>query len=236
MLSIVLPCYNEAKGLPELLARFRPFAERYAFELILVDNGSTDETAQVLRALLADPAYRFARCHPLRPNQGYGGGILAGLRVARGEILAWSHADLQCAPGDLFAAYDKLMTYPPGAQVLIKGRRLHRQLNEQFITWGLQALATVVLWTPLHDINGQPKMFPRTLLQALPHPPADFALDLYCLYRARRAGWTIDTVPVDFSRRRHGVSHWAATWRSKWRTIRGFLRYLLVLRLQGGGA
>ena len=93
-------------------------------------------------------------------------------------------------------------------------------------------LATVVLATPLSDINGQPKVFPRQFLQELTRPPHDFTLDLYVLYRARRAGWRIDTVPVDFEKRLHGMSHWAFSWRSKLRTIRGFMKYLFVLRGQ----
>ena len=231
-LSIVLPCYNEARNLPEVLRRFRPLADRYAFELILVNNGSTDTTAQVLERLLADPAHRFARSHPVPVNQGYGHGIMAGLRAATGEILAYSHADLQCAPEDIFTAYEKLVASPDQDRLLVKGRRLRRRPSEILITQGLQVLATLVLMTPLSDINGQPKVFPRQLLQVLTHPPQDFTFDLYLLYRARRAGWRIDTVPVDFGQRLYGVSHWASSWRSKLRTIRGFLKYLVVLRGQ----
>ena len=232
MLSIVIPCYNEAANLPELLRRFQPFAARGDFELILVDNGSSDGSDRALARALADPVYRFARALAVRPNRGYGGGLLAGLRAARGETLAYTHADLQCDPADVFAAYDAWRAAPAPATTLVKGRRRRRRPSEQVITTGLQVLATLLLWTPLSDINGQPKVFPRALLDELPHPPADFAFDLYVLYRARRAGWTVDTVPVDFGKRLHGESHWASTWRSKWRTIRGFLRYLIVLRGQ----
>lgn len=231
-LSIVLPCYNEAANLPELLRRFRSFADRYPFELILVNNGSTDETAAVLARLLGDPAHRFARSHLVPVNQGYGHGILAGLRTATGELLAYSHADLQCAPEDIFAAYDKWAASPNRDRLLVKGRRTRRRLNETVITRGLQALATVVLMTPLSDINGQPKVFPRPFVPLLTNPPHDFTFDLYVLYRARRAGWRIETVPVDFGQRVHGVSHWAFSWRSKMRTIRGFMKYLFVLRSQ----
>ncbi len=231
-LSIVLPCYNEAANLPEVLHRFRPLANRYAFELILVNNGSTDDTARLLEQLLADPAHRFARSHLVPVNQGYGYGIMAGLRAATSEILAYSHADLQCAPEDIFAAYEKLVASPDQDRLLLKGQRLRRRFSEALITRGLQLLATVVLMTPLSDINGQPKVFPRRLLQELTHPPHDFTFDLYVLYRARRAGWRIDTVPVDFGKRLHGVSHWAFSWRSKLRTIRGFMTYLFILRSQ----
>lgn len=231
-LSIILPCYNEAANLPELLRRFRPFADRYPFELILVNNGSTDDTAAVLERLLRDPVHRFARSHLVPVNQGYGYGIMAGLRATTREVLAYSHADLQCAPDDLFAAYDKWVAAPDHDHLLVKGRRMRRRAGEALITRGLQWAATLVLMTPLSDINGQPKLFPKSFLHALPNPPHDFTFDLYVLYRARRAGWRIDTVPVDFGQRRHGVSHWAFSWRSKARTTLGFLRYLVRLRSQ----
>lgn len=229
-LSIVLPCYNEAANLPELLRRFQPFGDRYPFELILVNNGSTDDTAAALARLLGDPAHRFARSHLVPVNQGYGYGILAGLRTATGDVLAYSHADLQCAPDDIFAAYDKWTASSDRERLLVKGRRLRRRPDEVLITRGLQWAATLILWMPLSDINGQPKVFPRAFLAQWTNPPRDFTFDLYVLYRARRAGWRIDTVPVDFGQRLHGVSHWAFSWRSKFRTIRGFLRYLARLR------
>ena len=101
-LSIVLPCYNESKGLEVLVKRFDQVGCGVDFELILVDNGSTDNTPHVLPYLLA--RYPFARSVRVEVNQGYGHGILTGLRAARADVLAWSHADLQTDPADIFRA------------------------------------------------------------------------------------------------------------------------------------
>ena len=102
-LSIILPCYNESKGLEALVKRFDQTGRGVDFELILVDNGSTDNTPQVLPYLLA--RYPFARSARVEFNQGYGHGILTGLRAARADVLAWSHADLQTDPADVFRAW-----------------------------------------------------------------------------------------------------------------------------------
>ena len=59
--SIVLPCYNEAKNIPLLIERFSKFAFRGDFELILVNNGSTDNSAQVIEGALKDSANGFLR-------------------------------------------------------------------------------------------------------------------------------------------------------------------------------
>ena len=90
--SIVVPCYNEAKNLPNLMARFEPFGAGGAgdFELILVDNGSTDESAAVFAEELAKPGRAFMRVVTVKsPNVGYGHGIMTGLRAAKGDYIAF---------------------------------------------------------------------------------------------------------------------------------------------------
>src|SRR5262245_4994150 len=118
-LSIVLPCYNEAENLPPLLGRYAQVWEDLPAELILVDNGSTDHTEAVLRREL--PNHPFARTVKVEKNQGYGHGIMTGLRAARGEFLAFSHADQQSRPDDVFAAYHRLKSAPNPRLTLVKG-------------------------------------------------------------------------------------------------------------------
>lgn len=230
ILSIVLPCYNEAKNIPLLLERFKEIKNACPFELILVNNGSTDNSAEVLRQELARPGHSFARTVLVEKNQGYGYGVMSGLRNARGEYIAYSHADLQCAPKDVFTAYWKLIEKDNPRRFILKGWRQGRPLDAMIITWGLQLIASIILLLPLSDINGQPKVFHRDFLQRLVDPPKGFEFDLYVLYRALRSNMTIDTVPVYFGARRHGQSNWAYSLRSKLRTISGFIRYIIGLR------
>ena len=92
-LSIVIPCYNESKSIPYLLEQFTEVIGTRDIEVILVDNGSVDETPAVLAALL--PRYQFVKTTRVDKNQGYGFGILSGLRIGTGDFLGWMHADLQ---------------------------------------------------------------------------------------------------------------------------------------------
>lgn len=226
-LSIVLPCYNESAGLGALLERFAECCGSVPFELILVDNGSTDRTQEVLPGLLAK--YPFSRSVRVEVNQGYGHGILTGLQSATADVLAWSHADLQTDPADVFRAWKQYQESPSPERTLIKGRRYGRALSERIITRGMQCAATVLLRTPLHEINAQPKLFHRDLLGALEQPPRDLSLDLYVLYAAKWNGWRFRSIPVEFPPRPHGVSSWATSWRSKARTIGRALRYMFRL-------
>ena len=98
-LSLVIPCYNEAGNLPALVARVvEVFGDRDA-EVILVDNGSTDDTPEAMARLIA--GHEFIHGTRVEVNQGYGFGILSGLAVAAGEVLAWTHADLQADPAEI---------------------------------------------------------------------------------------------------------------------------------------
>jgi glycosyltransferase involved in cell wall biosynthesis len=229
-LSIILPCYNEADNLPLLLQAYHSVWEELPAELILVDNGSGDDTARVLAQELQRPELAFAQSVRVEQNKGYGDGIFTGLRLARGEFLAYSHADMQCNPADVFTAYHKLVAQPDPTRALVKGQRSRRSFSALLLTQGMALLASTLLMTYLTDINAQPKVFHRSLMWQLVHPPAGFQFDLYVLYRARRAGLEILTVPVVFGERPHGKSKWAANIFSRYRTIWAMITYIFRLR------
>ena len=98
-ISLVIPCYNEGKNIPLILERCKTFSEYPDIEVILVDNGSTDQTPKILSDLL--PIHPNCRSIRVEQNQGYGFGIKSGLESATGDILAWTHADMQTDPQDI---------------------------------------------------------------------------------------------------------------------------------------
>lgn len=235
-LSIVLPCYNEADNLPLLLEGYRQVWEADLLaELVLVNNGSTDDTAAVLERELHRPELAFARAIHVTHNRGYGQGIHSGLQAAQGEFLAFSHADMQCRPADVFKAYHQLAAEPNPTQALIKGKRGPRDFSASLVTNTMSLLASTVLGMNLTDINAQPKVFHRSHLHRLTQPPDGFQFDLYVLYTARRAGLKILTLPVVFGQRAHGQSKWAFSFLSRYRTIWATITYIFRLRLGGAG-
>lgn len=229
-LSLVIPCYNEARNLPLLVARLRERFDRDDVEVVLVDNGSTDDSPDVLRTLLADtPRVRSVR---VDVNQGYGFGILSGLRAACGEILAWTHADLQTDPADALAALALFEQAPEPHRLFVKGSRHGRPVADVFFTMGMSVFETLLLRKRLWDINAQPTVFPRAFFDSWREPPHDFALDLFAYYQAQAAGLRIARIAVRFGERAHGVSHWNVNWRAKARFIRRTMQYSLRLRRQ----
>ena len=124
-LSIVVPCYNEEDNIKHVVKHFKSaFETREDIELILIDNGSTDSTGQRIDEEIAAQGCSFARKVHVPVNQGYGYGLLSGLKEAHGSVLAWTHADLQTDPADVLKAFD---LYREGLesspQVLVKGHR-----------------------------------------------------------------------------------------------------------------
>lgn len=239
--SLVLPCYNEGESLRTIVSRATACALRRnlgpsEFQLILVNNGSTDESAEVLKALQTGPLGAFLSIVSVEVNQGYGHGILQGLKAARSTYTAWTHADEQCDPEDAFRALDRLERLE--GPWVIKGRRRGRRLS----AWAFSRCFELVAWTILgrrcFEANAQPKVFSTDLIPHLtaPYdPPKGFAFDLYVLLRAQECGYRIAEVPVSFPPRRHGLSRWSATLFSRWRTIRGLITFMLAYRDRSAG-
>jgi glycosyltransferase involved in cell wall biosynthesis len=229
MFSLIIPCFNEAANLPLLLSRCAALAVPGEIEVILVDNGSTDDSPRVLAEELA----RYPGCRSIRveQNQGYGFGILQGLKAGRGRILGWTHADMQTDPVD--ASRGLQFFSELGDDVFVKGRRHGRPVSDVVFTLGMSMFETLLLRVPLNDINAQPTMFSRRFFESWVDAPHDFSLDLYAYYTARKSGLEICRFPVKFGDRAHGVSHWNVNWKAKWKFIRRTVDY--SLRLVKGG-
>lgn len=202
-LSLVLPCWNEASNLPALVARCAEVIARPDVEVLFVDNGSTDGTADLLPRLLAPHA--FARRVRVERNQGYGHGVLCGLRLARGRFLAWTHADLQADPADAVRALELAERSPDPDRVLVKGKRLGRPAWDVAFTWAMAAFESAALGRALWDVHGQPTLLPRAFFESWQDPPLDFSLDVFALALARPRGLRVLRLPVAFGARRHGM-------------------------------
>lgn len=204
-LSLIIPCYNEAKNIPLILKRFRKIINRNDVELILVDNGSTDESSKVLAELV--PKYPFANTVKVPQNKGYGYGILSGLKAAKGMFLGWTHADMQTDPADVIKALE-IIESKKEQQIYVKGNRRGRPLFDQFFTTGMSFFESLYLGVWLWDINAQPNIFHRQFYDTWIDPPHDFSLDLYALYLARKSKLKLIRFDVRFPKRIHGESSW----------------------------
>jgi glycosyltransferase involved in cell wall biosynthesis len=224
--SLIIPCYNEAENLPLLLERCWEIAKRPDCEVVLVDNGSYDKTRDLLPKLLRD--YPGVRSIRLEKNQGYGFGILSGLKAAQGGILGWTHADMQADPQDFLRGLSAFEQH--GSHIFVKGRRFGRPLSDVTFTVGMSLFETMLLGKLLWDINAQPTMFTREVFESWKEPPHDFSIDLFAYYAALKSKLTVHRFPVRFGERANGVSHWNLNWASKRKFILRTIEYSINLR------
>ncbi|MCG2726808.1 MAG: glycosyltransferase [Elusimicrobia bacterium] len=189
-----------------MLESFSFLSECHDAELIIVDNGSTDETSKKLSEIM--PKYSFARLVTVKKNKGYGYGILQGLKEAKGDYVGWTHGDLQFDSKDVLKAISIINSYGDNSRVFIKGSRNNRPFTDTLFTIAMSVFETVYMRAALWDINGQPAMFHRSLMSHWNAPPYDFSLDLYAYIIAKKQRFTIRRFDVFLKERERGSSSW----------------------------
>jgi glycosyltransferase involved in cell wall biosynthesis len=231
VLSVIFPCYNESSNIVGIISSIKSTLKGHDdVEIILVDNGSTDSTPQVLEQVLQGEHNKQFKTLRIEKNIGYGHGIMAGVSKATGEVIAWTHADMQTNPTDVLEAYKTFVNHPEYPNCILKGRRVGRNPLDALFTGGMSIISTLLLRKQLSDVNAQPKMFHRDFLEKLTESPTDFSLDLYLLFQARLHNFPIFEYPVKFGKRLHGESKGGGSLKGKWKLIRRTLSYMLKLK------
>lgn len=209
-LSVVIPAYNEGqnikKGAPEQVLSYLK-KQKYLWELVFVDDGSLDNTAQLLEKFQKkDASVRLIR----NPHQGKAATVTTGMLSAKGEIILFTDMDQATPLGEV----EKILPwFDAGFDVVIGSRsgRKGAPLVRQLMAWGFVVLRTLVLRLPFkdtqtgfkaftnkaaRDIFGKLKIFKRQGRISGAAVKAGF--DLEFLYVARKLGFKIKEVPVEW--------------------------------------
>lgn len=228
-LSVIIPCYNEEDNIPLITERFmQSKPKELDAELILVDNGSKDNSNKIIRNL--SKKYSCIRLVEVKENIGYGFGVWSGLKKAKSKYLCWTHADMQTDPADSIKAYKIIINQKNPEKCFIKGNRKKRSLFDAFFMVGMSVFETIILRRGLYDINAQPNLFHKTFLNRVKNPPKDFSFDLYFYYIAKKLAYRIIRFPVLFPKRIHGQSHWNTTIKEKWKFIKRTIDFTFRLK------
>ncbi|HWE40602.1 MAG TPA: glycosyltransferase family 2 protein [Isosphaeraceae bacterium] len=210
-LSVVVPARDEAASLPTLLAEvadaLRPLRDRpgrgrrlEGFEVLVVDDGSTDDTRSVLHGLQSE--YHELRPILLARNAGQSAAIAAGLREARGDWVATLDADLQNPPAALATLWDAL----PGFDAAL-GWRVDRRdpWHRRAVGRWANRVRNRALGQAIRDTGCSARIFRREAGLRLPlFRGAHRFLGPLLL----REGCRVVQVPVPHRPRRHGRSHY----------------------------
>ncbi len=207
-LSVVIPAFNEEQRIEATLLSAREWlaAQPWPSEILVVDDGSTDRTREVVRFLAAAPAEApEIELVESRPNRGKGHVVRVGMLAARGDLRLFMDADHSTHVRELL----RLLPHTrAGADVVIGSRRapgavlgmrqpLVRRLWSRLANWVVQA----GLLGGIHDTQCGFKLFTRSAAeQVFRHVRTPgWGFDLEALALARAMGLRIDEVPVEWS-------------------------------------
>ena len=213
----MLPCLDEAVALPAVLATLPP-----KWPVLVVDNGSTDDTAAVARACGARVV--------VEPRRGYGAAVHTGVRHARADLVAVLDGDGSLDAAVLPALADAVRS---GTADLAVGRRV--PTGPGVWPWHARAgnaLVAALLrrrGVPVHDI-APIRVGRREALLGLGVADRAFGYPLELLLRVGRAGWRIEEVPVRYTRRAGGRSKVSGSVVGTARAVRDMSALLLTTR------
>jgi dolichol-phosphate mannosyltransferase len=214
VLSVVIPAHNEAESLVQLIGEttqaLRPLCHCADglddFEIIVIDDGSTDSTQSVLANLSS--VHAELRWLILAKQVGQTAATIAGIRAARGDWIATLDADLQNDPADLVRLWSAL----PGHDAVL-GWRVKRMdcWSRRVISFWANWLRNLVLGQSARDTGCSVRIFPRSVAMRMPtfHGMHRFLGPLL-----RRDGCRLVEVPVHHRPRAHGRSHYTLLNRS----------------------
>lgn len=203
-LSFVYPIYNEVENLPRLLPETRRIAEGIAsdWEVVLVDDGSTDGSGQFISRLAArEPRVRAVR-H--RRNRGLGAAIRTGLYSATKDLVLYMDSDF---PVGVEEARTALRQFPPEVDLLI-GYRIGRAEGprREIMSWTYNRLIRRAFALNVRDVNFAFKLLRRSLLPQMRLSSEGSFIDAELLLEAHRLRARIAEVGMQYHSRVAGVS------------------------------
>ena len=204
-LSVILPAYNESGHIYANLARVCAALQGHDFEVIVVDDGSTDATfSESQRAAEAGLPVRVAR---QEVNRGKGAALFHGFQFAVGDPLAFLDSDLEIAPEYVLRLWEVMQA--AGADVVIGTKKSGENrfpLLRRVLSQGYRGLVALLFGLSVNDTQTGIKLFKREVLElAAPRLTVSrFAFDIELLVAVTRFGYRVVECPVKTAYHRAG--------------------------------
>lgn len=220
-LSFVIPVFNEQDSLKQLYSEIIENVKNYEYEIIFVDDGSTDNSFKVLQKLTsADSNVKLIK---LRKNFGKSAGLNVGFEAAAGDIVFTMDADLQDDPKEIASFISKIEE----GYDMATGWKVKRRdpISKTWPSKLFNKVTTNTFKLKLHDYNCGFKAYKKELINEL---DIYGEMHRYIPALAHALGFTIAEVPVHHRKREHGKTKYGSE-----RYLRGFLDLLTVKLVTG---
>ena len=195
-ISIIIPAHNEALTIGDLVSKIRSLYPD--FEIIVVNDGSTDDTAVIAREA-------GAKVHNHPYNIGNGAAVKSGIRLASGDVLVFMDADFQHDPEDI----GKMLEYFPEYDMVVGARSVRghssigRALGNKIYNW----LASYVAMFPIKDLTSGFRAIKTDLARQLVNLlPNTYSYPSTLTLGALRSGRSLTYIPINIQKRKMGKS------------------------------
>lgn len=198
-ISVVIPAHNEAEGIGAVLDGLRPYAEAFGFEVIVVDDASTDDTAQVVAG------FPFARLIRHTYNKGYGAALKTGVRKATRDYIITIDGDGQHRPEDLPKLLDHIEDYDMvvGSRAGDPNHEWIRKPGKRILTW----VANYLVNMKIPDINSGFRLIRKHCVEEFLHIlPNGFSFSTTITLAMIKAAYNVKYVPINLNKREGGKS------------------------------
>ncbi|MDP2598387.1 MAG: glycosyltransferase family 2 protein [Candidatus Liptonbacteria bacterium] len=222
--SIIVPARNEAENLKILLPRLQKALASFDCEIVVVDNGSTDDSVATITELKKNvPNLRLVS----EPIAGYGRAVLGGLKNARGEILAIIRADNQESPEDLAAMCGLFLKQKLDLLKAVRRSRVSDGLRRIVISKVYNTIFQTIFRSRIRDINATPKVFTRAFYERASLESLDWFIDAEIVIKAEYFKCAVSEVEIDYLPRLNGRSNvrWAHIYQFLANMIKWGVRY-----------
>jgi len=188
-LAVIIPAYNEQEGLGPTLQALRQACPQA--QVIVIDDGSSDRTAEVARSAPGVRVIRHAR------NRGYGASLKTGMRATRRRYIAWYDADGQHRPEDLIRVAQPVLDGHYDVVIGVRGRDSAVQRDRAAGKWLLGFVARLVSGEKIPDLNSGLRCFRRdVILRYLHLLPDGFSASTTSTLMMMKRGYRIGYVPI----------------------------------------
>ena len=200
LLSVVVPCYNEKDAVELTIRHLERQLHAVSFEIIAIDDGSTDGTSEILERLAADVKPLRVISHS--SNRGYGAALKTGIRSSRGRFVAITDSD-GTYPIDRIP--DLLVNAQSGADMVVGARVGEAAIYSKLRAFPKALLRLFCVWVsrqPIPDINSGLRIFKYEVIERfLPYLPDTFSFTATVTIALMTRGYRVDYVPISYAQR-----------------------------------